>query len=126
MGIARGLPVDLGWGWRGFCRGERLTLLVLGMPDEKLKRVTGRQTRVHNPPHRVLAYCVAPEAETLIGDIFDKTLRPAKVRTELTTGNRCNETGLQGRDPKSTGKADYNASRMSRWNDIKRCRKAAA
>ena len=74
----------------------------------------------------VLAYCAAHEAEMLTWDIFDKTLRLAKARTELTTRSRFNETGLQGRDPESTGKADHNASRMSRWNDIKRCRKAAA
>lgn len=124
------LPVEFlstqGGDGEDFAVAKYFTLLALGMPDEKLKLVYARETRVHNQPHMVLAYFAAPDAEPLILDIFDKTLQLATARTDLTLLDSFNETGLQGRDPKSTSKADDNASRISRWNDIKRRMRAAA
>ena len=126
LGIARGVPVDPGRGWRVFCCRKYFTLLVLDMSDERLKLVTVRETRIHNQPHMALACFAAPETEPPFWDIFDKGLRPAAARTDPTVLDSYNETGLRGRGPEITGKADHNGSHMSRWNGIKRCIKTAA
>jgi predicted transglutaminase-like cysteine proteinase len=123
------LPVEFlsthGGDGEDFTVAKYFTLLALGMPDEKLKIVSARETRVHKQAHMVLAYFVTPDAEPLILDNFDKALQPASARTDLVLMDSFNETGLQARDPTSTGKADDNANRISRWNDIKRRMKSA-
>lgn len=124
------LPVEFlstnGGDGEDFAVAKYFTLLALGVPDEKLKIVYARETKVHKQAHMLLAYFVTPDAEPLILDNFDKTLQPASARTDLVLMHSFNETGLQAKEQKSPGKADDNANRISRWNDLKRRMKGAA
>ena len=118
------LPVEFlstnGGDGEDFVIAKYFTLLALGVPDEKLKLVYAKETRVYKQAHMVLAYFVTPDAEPLILDNFDTTLQPASARTDLDLVYSFNETSLQAKLQQGSGQPDGSADRISRWQDIKR------
>ena len=66
-----------------FSIAKYFALRSLGVPDEKLRITYVKEIVVYNEAHMVLAYFPAPDAEPLVLDNINKTIRPASTRTDL-------------------------------------------
>lgn len=94
-----------------------LTLLELGVPDEKL-RITYVKALTLNQAHMVLTYYETPDAEPLVLDNLNKQVLGAESRKDLMPIYSFNGTGLwvsKGRGSQSAG----SSARLSRWQDVK-------
>ena len=66
-----------------FSVSKYLMLKELGVPISKLRITYVTSTRVREP-HMILAYYATPDAEPLVLDNLEGTVRPASQRTDLT------------------------------------------
>jgi len=111
---------------RGDCEdisvAKYATLLVLGIPVEKLRLVYvkasigGPESRV-TQAHMVLAYYAAPDSEPLILDNLVEQILPARRRPDLHPIFSFNSAGLWvGSERRS--RSNTPTSRLSRWQDV--------
>lgn len=115
---------------RGDCEDfsilKYISLRQAGVPASKLRLIyvkaqlntlDGGTTQV---AHMVLAYYATPNAEPLILDNLDRSIRPASQRNDLSPVFSFNSEGIfagvSGKDPATAG----GIGRLSRWEDALR------
>lgn len=112
----------LGMG-RGDCEdyviAKYVSLLHLGVPDEKLRLIyvrarIGGDGSPLSRAHMVLAYYETPTADPLILDSLLPDIRPASQRPDLTPVFSFNSEGLWIGTERAQGTA---SGRLSRWRD---------
>jgi predicted transglutaminase-like cysteine proteinase len=112
---------------RGDCEDfaifKYLSLRSAGIPDSRLRLIYVKaKLNTPNGPllqaHMVLAYYATPNAEPLVLDNLDKTIRPASKRNDLHPVFSFNGgaifAGISGKDKASAG----GIGRLSRWEDL--------
>jgi len=101
-------------------------LRSLGVPDEKLRITYVKELVIYNEAHMVLAYFPAPDAEPLVLDNINKSIRPASQRTDLLPVYSFNGAGLWlAKDQTGRGQQAGNSDRIGHWRDVQARLKAA-
>jgi len=109
-----------------FSIAKYFALRSLGVPDEKLRITYVKEIVVYNEAHMVLAYFPAPDAEPLVLDNINKTIRPASTRTDLVPVYSFNGTGLWlAKDQTGRGQSVGGSDRIGHWKDVQSRLKAA-
>lgn len=104
-----------------FSISKYMSLLLLGVPNEKLRMIYVR-ARFGGPgssqsqAHMVLGYYARPVEEPLILDNLIGSIRPAAQRTDLTPVFSFNNEGLWV--PGATASAADPTARLSRWRGV--------
>ena len=95
------------------------TLRALGVPDEKLRITYVKELVVYNEPHMVLAYFPTPDAEPVVLDNINPTIRPASQRTDLLPVYSFNGSNLW-LAKEQTGRAQSvgGSDRIGHWRDL--------
>lgn len=101
-----------------FAIAKYMTLLELGVPNEKLRMiyVRARTAGAKTEAHMVLGYYENPSDEPLILDNLVSSIRPASRRPDLTPVFSFNSQGLWVAG-QSQSSADPTA-RLSRWREV--------
>lgn len=95
------------------------TLRALGVPDEKLRITYVKELVVYNEPHMVLAYFPTPDAEPLVLDNINPTIRPASQRTDLLPVYSFNGSGLWlAKEQTGRGQSVGGSDRIGHWRDL--------
>ncbi len=101
-------------------------LRSLGVPDEKLRITYVKELVIYNEAHMVLAYFPAPDAEPLVLDNINKSIRPASQRTDLLPVYSFNGAGLWlAKDQTGRGQSVGGSDRIGHWRDVQARLKAA-
>ena len=101
-------------------------LRSLGVPDEKLRITYVKETVIYNEAHMVLAYFPAPDAEPLVLDNINKSIRPASQRTDLLPVYSFNGSGLWlAKDQTGRGQSVGGSDRIGHWRDVQARLRAA-
>jgi len=109
-----------------FSIAKYFALRSLGVPDEKLRITYVKEIVVYNEAHMVLAYFPAPDAEPLVLDNINKTIRPASTRTDLVPVYSFNGSGLWlAKDQTGRGQSVGGSDRIGHWKDVQARLKAA-
>jgi predicted transglutaminase-like cysteine proteinase len=104
-----------------FAIAKYMSLLLLGMPNERLRmiyvraRFGGPNSR-QSQAHMVLGYYAQPLSEPLILDNLIGSIRPAAQRTDLTPVFSFNNEGLWV--PGANASAADPTARLSRWRGV--------
>lgn len=104
-----------------FAISKYMTLLMMGVPDDKLRMIyvraqSGNSTIVKSEAHMVLGYYETPSSEPLILDNLISSIRPGSRRPDLTPVFSFNTQGLWVGGA-TTSLADPTV-RLSRWRDL--------
>ena len=95
------------------------TLRALGVPDDKLRITYVKELVVYNEPHMVLAYFPTPDAEPLVLDNINPTIRPASQRTDLLPVYSFNGSGLWlAKEQTGRGQSVGGSDRIGHWRDL--------
>ena len=97
--------------------GKYFTLLAMGTPMDKLKITYAKALR-NNQAHMILAYYDTPDADPLVLDNLDKTLRHGAERDDLMPIYSFNADGLWLAKERVSGRRISGADRFSIWNDL--------
>jgi predicted transglutaminase-like cysteine proteinase len=109
-----------------FSIAKYFALRSLGVPDEKLRITYVKEIVVYNEAHMVLAYFPAPDAEPLVLDNINKTIRPASTRTDLVPVYSFNGSGLWlAKDQTGRGQSVGGSYRIGHWKNVHARLKAA-
>jgi predicted transglutaminase-like cysteine proteinase len=109
-----------------FSIAKYFALRSLGVPDEKLRITYVKEIVVYNEAHMVLAYFPAPDAEPLVLDNINKTIRPASTRTDLVPVYSFNGSGLWlAKDQTGRGQSVGGSDRIGHWKNVQARLKAA-
>ena len=109
-----------------FSIAKYFALRSLGVPDEKLRITYVKEIVVYNEAHMVLAYFPAPDAEPLVLDNINKTIRPASTRTDLVPVYSFNGSGLWlAKDQSGRGQSVGGSDRIGHWKAVQARLKAA-
>jgi len=109
-----------------FSIAKYFALRSLGVPDEKLRITYVKEIVVYNEAHMVLAYFPAPDAEPLVLDNINKTIRPASTRTDLVPVYSFNGSDLWlAKDQTGRGQSVGGSDRIGHWKDVQSRLKAA-
>ena len=105
-----------------FAIAKYVSLLMLGVPSEKLRLVYvrarfGSSTSTNSEAHMVLGYYADPAGEPLILDNLVNGIRPAASRPDLTPVFSFNTQGLWVPGSTKPAASDPTA-RLSRWRDM--------
>ena len=108
-----------------FAIAKYFTLLLLNIPDEKLRliyvqaRLAGANGRSVTQAHMVLAFYPVPDDEPLILDNLINDIQPASRRPDLQPVFSFNQQGLwQGVSGASGTRATLGPASLSRWQDL--------
>lgn len=102
------------------------TLRALGVPDEKLRITYVKELVVYNEPHMVLAYFPSPDAEPVVLDNINPTIRPASSRTDLLPVYSFNGSGLWlAKEQTGRGQSVGGSDRIGHWRDLQARLRAA-
>jgi predicted transglutaminase-like cysteine proteinase len=109
-----------------FSIAKYFTLRALGVPDEKLRLIYVKELVVYKQAHMILAYLPAPDADPLVLDNIDKTIRPASTRTDLLPVYSFNGAGLWLAKER-TGRSEQvgGSDRVGLWRDLQARMRAA-
>ena len=104
-----------------FAIAKYMSLLLLGVPNEKLRMIYvrarfGGPSSNQSQAHMVLGYYDQPVAEPLILDNLIGSIRPAAQRADLTPVFSFNNEGLWV--PGATTSAADPTARLSRWRGV--------
>ena len=95
------------------------TLRALGVADDKLQITYGKEIKVYNEAHMVLAYFTDPDAEPVILDNINKTIQQASLRTDLVPVYSFNGSGLWlAKEQAGRGQSVGSADRIGHWKDL--------
>jgi predicted transglutaminase-like cysteine proteinase len=95
-----------------------LLLKELGVPIAKLRITYVTSTRIREP-HMVLAYYARPDAEPLLLDNLEATVRPASQRTDLTPVYSFNDDELWlAQGPSRSGGRAASPLQIRKWRDL--------
>lgn len=109
-----------------FSIAKYFALRSLGVPDEKLRITYVKEIVVYNEAHMVLAYFPAPDAEPLVLDNINKSIRPASTRTDLVPVYSFNGSGLWlAKDQTGRGQSVGGSDRIGHWKDVQKRLRAA-
>jgi predicted transglutaminase-like cysteine proteinase len=109
-----------------FSIAKYFALRSLGVPDEKLRITYVKEVVVYNEAHMVLAYFPAPDAEPLVLDNINKSIRPASTRTDLVPVYSFNGSGLWlAKDQTGRGQSVGGSDRIGHWKDVQSRLRAA-
>jgi len=101
-------------------------LRSLGVPDEKLRITYVKELVIYNEAHMVLAYFPSPDAEPLVLDNINKSIRPASSRTDLLPVYSFNGSGLWlAKDQTGRGQSVGGSDRIGHWKDVQSRLRAA-
>ncbi len=105
-----------------FAIGKYISLLLLGVPPEKLRLIYvrarfGSVNSSNSEAHMVMGYYADPGGEPLILDSLVGTIRPASTRTDLTPVFSFNTQGLWIPGAQGSASSDP-TTRLSRWRDV--------
>lgn len=104
-----------------FAIAKYFTLRELGVADERLK-ITYVKARVaaggQGIAHMVLTYYATPDAEPLVLDNLNGTIKPAHERLDLTPLYSFNARGLWAAKERSLGKWLGPADDINLWKDL--------
>lgn len=101
-------------------------LRSLGVPDEKLRITYVKELVIYNEAHMVLAYFPTPDAEPLVLDNINKSIRPASARTDLLPVYSFNGSGLWlAKDQTGRGQSVGGSDRIGHWKDVQARLRAA-
>ncbi|TAN54337.1 MAG: sulfate adenylyltransferase [Betaproteobacteria bacterium] len=102
------------------------TLRALGVPDDKLRITYVKELVVYNEPHMVLAYFPSPDAEPVVLDNINPTIRPASSRTDLLPVYSFNGSGLWlAKEQTGRGQSVGGSDRIGHWRDLQARLRAA-
>lgn len=102
------------------------TLRALGVPDDKLRITYVKELVIYNEAHMVLAYFPTPDAEPLILDNINKSIRPASARTDLLPVYSFNGSGLWlAKEQTGRGQSVGGSDRIGHWRDLQARLRAA-
>lgn len=102
-----------------FSIAKYFTLRALGVPDEKLQITYVKEIRIYNEAHMVLAYFATPDAEPVILDNINKSIRPASERTDLVPVYSFNGSGLWlAKEQQGRGQSVGSSDRIGHWKDL--------
>ena len=109
----------LGGDCEDFSIAKYFALRALGVPDEKLRITYVKELVIYNEAHMVLAYFPTPDAEPLILDNINKTIRPASARTDLLPVYSFNGSGLWlAKEQTGRGQSVGGSDRIGHWKDL--------
>ena len=109
-----------------FSIAKYFALRSLGVPDEKLRITYVKEIVAYNEAHMVLAYFPAPDAEPLVLDNINKSIRPASTRTDLVPVYSFNGSGLWlAKDQTGRGQSVGGSDRIGHWKDVQSRLRAA-
>jgi len=109
-----------------FSIAKYFTLRSLGVPDEKLRITYVKELVIYNQAHMVLAYFPTPDAEPLILDNINMTIRPASARTDLLPVYSFNGSGLWlAKEQTGRGQSVGGSDRIGHWRDLQARLRAA-
>ncbi|MCB1740831.1 MAG: transglutaminase-like cysteine peptidase [Gammaproteobacteria bacterium] len=94
-----------------------ISLRKLGFADEQL-RITYVRARTLRQTHMVLAYYKSPDAEPLILDNLDPTIRLAGQRGDLQPVYSFNGSGLWAAVKRGQGERIGDPGRLAMWRDV--------
>ena len=101
-------------------------LRALGVPDDKLRITYVKELVIYNEAHMVLAYFPSPDAEPLVLDNINKSIRPASARTDLLPVYSFNGSGLWlAKDQTGRGQSVGGSDRIGHWKDVQARLRAA-
>jgi len=96
------------------------------VPDEKLRITYVKELVIYNQAHMVLAYFPTPDAEPLILDNINMTIRPASARTDLLPVYSFNGSGLWlAKEQTGRGQSVGGSDRIGHWRDLQARLRAA-
>ena len=98
---------------------------MAGVPSNKLRLIYVKaKLKGANGPiqqaHMVLAYYASPNAEPLVLDNLDTTIRPASRRSDLQPVFSFNSEGIFAGVSGKTGASKGGIGRLSRWENVLR------
>lgn len=104
-----------------FAIAKYMSLLLLGVPNERLRMIyvrarSGGPSSHQSQAHMVLGYYAQPLAEPLILDNLIGSIRPATQRADLTPVFSFNNEGLWV--PGASASAADPTARLSRWRSV--------
>jgi predicted transglutaminase-like cysteine proteinase len=109
-----------------FSIAKYFALRSLGVADEKLRITYVKEIVVYKEAHMVLAYFPAPDAEPLVLDNINKSIRPASTRTDLVPVYSFNGSGLWlAKDQTGRGQSVGGSDRIGHWKDVQSRLRAA-
>lgn len=100
-----------------FSIAKYLTLIALGLPEEKL-RITYVKAIELNQAHMVLTYYPTPDAEPLVLDNLIDEIKPASERPDLAPVYSFNGSDLWLAKERGQGQLVGKSDRLSMWNDV--------
>lgn len=102
-----------------FSIAKYFTLRALGVPDEKLRLIYVKELVIYKQAHMILAYLPTPDAEPLVLDNIDKTIRPASARTDLLPVYSFNASGLWlAKERNGRAQQVGSSDRIGLWRDL--------
>ncbi len=105
-----------------FAIAKYISLLILGVPSEKLRLIYvrarfGGASSTNSEAHMVMGYYADPTGEPLILDNLVATIRPAATRTDLSPVFSFNTQGVWVPGAQRPASSDP-TTRLSRWRDV--------
>lgn len=109
-----------------FSIAKYFTLRALGVPDDKLRLIYVKELVIYKQPHMILAYLPTPDAEPLVLDNINMSIRLASTRTDLLPVYSFNGSGLWLAKERS-GRAEQvgSSDRVGLWRDLQARMRAA-
>jgi len=101
-----------------FTIAKYITLLELGVPDEKLRLMYVTATRPVRQAHMVLAYYETPNAVPLVLDNINKRILPASQRRDLIPVYSFNGEGLWLAKAQGRGRQMQSGNNNKLWKDV--------
>lgn len=100
-----------------FSIAKYFTLKKLGIDEDKLNLTYAKAVKL-DQAHMVVTYYAQPNAEPLILDNLDQTIKPASERSDLLPVFSFNGIGLWLAKERGRGKLVGESSRYKHWQDL--------
>lgn len=115
-------PIELLGSNAGDCEdfsiAKYITLIELGVPDHRM-RITYTRLLPRDQAHMVLTYYPTPEADPLVLDNVDPTIRAASTRSDLTPVFSFNGDGLWSSESVGIDRRVGDASGLEPWRALR-------
>ena len=110
-----------------FSIAKYFTLRALGVPDDKLRLIYVKELVIYKQAHMILAYLPTPDADPLILDNINQTIRPASTRNDLLPVYSFNGSGLWlAKEQSGRGQQVGGSDRVGLWRDLRARMRAAS
>ena len=110
-----------------FSIAKYFTLRALGVPDDKLRLIYVKELVIYKQAHMILAYLPTPDADPLILDNINPTIRSASTRNDLLPVYSFNGSGLWlAKEQSGRGQQVGGSDRVGLWRDLRARMRAAS